>query len=234
MTFEQYIEKFNLTLDAQQADAVKGGNLCLLLAVPGSGKTTALVARLGYMIYVKSIRPKHILTVTYTNAATRDMKTRFEKYFGGEYSDAVTFKTINSLCSEIIRYYTYITGGSSFELIEDNIPAIREIYISQMRKWPDEADLREIQQKITYIKNMLLDKKQVKAITVTENEISIENIYEKYCRRLGEHRMMDFDDSWCLHSVYLEKTAESVNTSETDTDICWLMRRRTHLKYSTI
>ena len=66
MTFEQYIEKFNLTLDPQQAEAVKGGNLCLLLAVPGSGKTTALVARLGYMIYVKGIRPEHILTVTYT------------------------------------------------------------------------------------------------------------------------------------------------------------------------
>ena len=176
MTFEQYIDRFNIRLDDQQAEAVKCDNLCLLLAVPGSGKTTALVARLGYMIYVKGIRPEHILTVTYTNAATRDMKARFEKYFGGEYSDAVTFKTINSLCNEIIGYYTYITGGSSFELIEDNLPAIREIYISQTGNWPDEADLREIQQQITYIKNMLLDKKQIKAITVTEDKISIENM----------------------------------------------------------
>ena len=107
MTFEQYIEKFNLRLDDRQAEAVKCDNLCLLLAVPGSGKTTALVARLGYMIYVKGVRPEHILTVTYTNAATRDMKARFEKYFGGEYSDAVTFKTINSLCNEIIGYLIY-------------------------------------------------------------------------------------------------------------------------------
>ena len=29
----------------------------LLLAVPGSGKTTVLVTRLGYMIYCKGIRP---------------------------------------------------------------------------------------------------------------------------------------------------------------------------------
>ena len=207
MTFEQYIEKFNLRLDDRQAEAVKCDNLCLLLAVPGSGKTTTLVARLGYMIYVKGVRPEHILTVTYTNAATRDMKARFEKYFGGEYSDAVTFKTINSLCNEIIGYYTYITGGSSFELIEDNLPAIREIYISQTGNWPDEADLREIQQQITYIKNMLLDKKQIKAITVTEDKISIENIYEQYCSRLSENRLMDFDDQMVFAFRILRKNS---------------------------
>ena len=207
MTFEQYIDRFNLRLDDRQAEAVKCDNLCLLLAVPGSGKTTTLVARLGHMIYVKGIRPKHILTVTYTNAATRDMKDRFEKYFGGEYSDAVTFKTINSLCNEIIGYYTYITGGSSFELIEDNLPAIREIYISQTGNWPDEADLREIQQQITYIKNMLLDKKQIKAITVTEDKISIENIYEQYCSRLSENRLMDFDDQMVFAFRILRKNS---------------------------
>lgn len=207
MTFEQYIDRFNLRLDDRQAEAVKCDNLCLLLAVPGSGKTTTLVARLGYMIYVKGVRPEHILTVTYTNAATRDMKARFEKYFGGEYSDAVTFKTINSLCNEIIGYYTYITGGSSFELIEDNLPAIREIYISQTGNWPDEADLREIQQQITYIKNMLLDKKQIKAITVTEDKISIENIYEQYCSRLSENRLMDFDDQMVFAFRILRKNS---------------------------
>ena len=207
MTFEQYIDRFNIRLDDQQAEAVKCDNLCLLLAVPGSGKTTALVARLGYMIYVKGIRPEHILTVTYTNAATRDMKVRFEKYFGREYSDAVTFKTINSLCNEIIGYYTYITGGSSFELIEDNLPAIREIYISHTGNWPDEADLREIQQQITYIKNMLLDKKQIRAINVTEDKISIENIYEKYCSRLSENRLMDFDDQMVFAFRILRKNS---------------------------
>ena len=175
--------------------------------MPGSGKTTTLVARLGYMIYVKGVRPEHILTVTYTNAATRDMKARFEKYFGGEYSDAVTFKTINSLCNEIIRYYTYITGGSSFELIEDNLPDIREIYISQTDSWADEADLKEIQQKITYIKNMLLDKKQIRGITVTEDKISIENIYEKYCSRLSENRLMDFDDQMVFAFRILRKNS---------------------------
>ena len=194
MTFEQYIEKFNIRLDKQQAEAVTRSGSCLLLAVPGSGKTTSLVARLGYMIYVTGIRPEHILTVTYTNAATRDMKHRFESYFGTEHSEAVTFRTINSLCNEVISYYTYITGGSSFELLEDNLPAIREAYISQTGSWPDEADLKEIQQQITYIKNMLLDREQINAITVTEDEIKIDGIYSEYSRILKQYRRMDFDD----------------------------------------
>ena len=48
----------------------------LLLAVPGSGKTTVLVNRLGYMLYCKEIDPSNILTLTYTVAATRDMSER--------------------------------------------------------------------------------------------------------------------------------------------------------------
>lgn len=56
---------------AQQREAVQAVNgPVLLLAVPGSGKTTVLVARLGYMIYCHKINPSNILTLTYTVAAT--------------------------------------------------------------------------------------------------------------------------------------------------------------------
>ena len=43
--------------------------------------------RLGYMIYCKNIRPENILTVTYTVAATRDMKARFIRFFEEEEGD---------------------------------------------------------------------------------------------------------------------------------------------------
>ena len=77
----------------------------LLLAVPGSGKTTVLVTRLGYMVYCKNIRPENILTVTYTVAATKDMKARFVRFFGEDHADKLTFRTINGLCAVVIRYY---------------------------------------------------------------------------------------------------------------------------------
>ena len=54
-----------IKLSPQQAEAVKTVNgPVLLLAVPGSGKTTVLVLRLGYMIKKYGIDPENILTVT--------------------------------------------------------------------------------------------------------------------------------------------------------------------------
>ena len=53
----------------------------LLLAVPGSGKTTVLVTRLGYMALCCGIDPARILAVTYTVAATRELRARFTARF---------------------------------------------------------------------------------------------------------------------------------------------------------
>ena len=86
MTYSEFKTQYHVRLNPQQETAVRQtGGPVLLLAVPGSGKTTVLVTRLGYMIYCKSIRPESILTVTYTVAATRDMKVRFVRFFGEEH-----------------------------------------------------------------------------------------------------------------------------------------------------
>ena len=64
-------------LNQQQAAAVQAADgPVLLLAVPGSGKTTVLIHRLGYLMDCRGIPPERILTVTYTVAATRDMRAR--------------------------------------------------------------------------------------------------------------------------------------------------------------
>ena len=80
-------------------------NPTLLLAVPGSGKTTVLVTRLGYMIYCLGIEPESILTITYTVAATNYMRQRFETMFGEQLAARLEFRTINGICSKIINYY---------------------------------------------------------------------------------------------------------------------------------
>lgn len=72
MSWEAFERQFPVQLNEQQKQAVKSvDGPILLLAVPGSGKTTVLVTRLGYMIFCKGIAPEKILTVTYTVAATK-------------------------------------------------------------------------------------------------------------------------------------------------------------------
>ena len=65
MTYETFREQFHISLNEQQEQAVRAvDGPTLLLAVPGSGKTTVLVARLGYMIHCCGIAPENILTMT--------------------------------------------------------------------------------------------------------------------------------------------------------------------------
>jgi len=75
LQYEEFKEKYQICFNSQQETAVQNiEGAVLLLAVPGSGKTTVLVNRLGYMIFCRGIAPESILTVTYTVAATNDMK----------------------------------------------------------------------------------------------------------------------------------------------------------------
>lgn len=72
MEWKEFETTFSVKLNQQQKEAVQSTKgPVLLLAVPGSGKTTVLVTRLGYMIYCRNIPPESILTVTYTVAATK-------------------------------------------------------------------------------------------------------------------------------------------------------------------
>ena len=74
MDYHAFCQKFNIRgLNEQQEAAVRRVNgATLLLAVPGSGKTTVIVARTGYLMYVAGVQPENILTITYTRAAAKE------------------------------------------------------------------------------------------------------------------------------------------------------------------
>ena len=126
MTFDQYRQRFALRLNPQQEAAVRTvDGPVLLLAVPGSGKTTALLARVGNLLYCHGVPPESILTVTYTVAATADLRRRFARTFGEEYASRLEFRTINGMCARIIRQFEQITGRQAFQLLSDEADAAR-------------------------------------------------------------------------------------------------------------
>lgn len=77
----------------------------LLVSCPGSGKTTTMLRRISYMVS-QGIDPASILMVTFTDAAAREMKRRYEEENG---ATPVTFCTIHALCLRMI----YTTGMAS-------------------------------------------------------------------------------------------------------------------------
>ena len=75
--YQAFKEKYNLKLNPQQEQALlKKEGQVLLLAVPGSGKTTVIIDRIAYLIMVKKIKAKSILTVTFSRMGARDLKKR--------------------------------------------------------------------------------------------------------------------------------------------------------------
>ena len=197
MTLQEFITKFNVKLNKQQLEAVQSVERpTLLLAVPGSGKTTVLVTRLGYMIYCLGIRPEEILTVTYTVAATNDMRKRFAAIFGVELAKRLEFRTINGICAKIIGYYGRCVGKKAFDLVTDEsykIKLLSAIYTELIHQYPTESDLKNISTLITYIKNMQLSENEINKIG-NEQDIPLLKIYSAYCDEMKKQSLMDYDD----------------------------------------
>lgn len=192
---KKYMSRFN----AQQRKAVRQvDGPVLLLAVPGSGKTTVLVTRLGYMALCCGIKPEEILTVTYTVAATGDMRARCAEHFGEDLAKQFEFRTINSICAKIIQYYGRQYGRSPFALVSDEkqiTALLSAVYQEVQREYPTESDLKSVRTLITYIKNMMLTDEEVRQLAAKlEEPINIAKIYQKYCRAMRENQWMDYDD----------------------------------------
>ncbi len=196
MRADEFDNLYCQKLNTQQREAVHSvDGPVLLLAVPGSGKTTVLVNRLGYMVKCCGIDPRSILTMTYTVAATKEMKQRFGDLFGGEAARQMTFSTINALSAQIVRFYAERHGsGRAFSVVENPEAAaiVSNIYRTVFDEYPTDSTIKEIRTGITYVKNMMLTDEEIKTIDLGIDRF--DKLYELYCKELSKRRLMDFDD----------------------------------------
>lgn len=197
LTLDEFIKEFHIMLNDQQLAAVQAiEEPTLLLAVPGSGKTTVLVTRIGYMVYCKGIAPEEILVVTYNVAAKSDMQRRCKKMFGEDLSMRVEFRTINGICAKAIALYSRMVGKQAFELLSDEGEKARilaGIYQRIEHGFPSENDLSDLATRITYIKNRMLSKEEIARLNA-ECDYDLAKIYEAYRREMRARSLMDFDD----------------------------------------
>lgn len=197
LTLDEFIKEFHIMLNDQQLAAVQAiEEPTLLLAVPGSGKTTVLVTRIGYMVYCKGIAPEEILVVTYNVAAKSDMQRRCKKMFGEDLSMRVEFRTINGICAKAIAMYSRMVGKQAFELLSDEGEKARilaGIYQRIEHGFPSENDLSDLATRITYIKNRMLSKEEIARLNA-ECDYDLAKIYEAYRREMRARSLMDFDD----------------------------------------
>lgn len=205
---EAFDRKYTRRLNLQQTEAVHAvDGAVLLLAVPGSGKTTVLVTRLGYMLCCCGIAPDQILTMTYTRAATREMKQRFSRLFGDDCPQIPQFRTINGVSSKIISFYTQDHGkGQAFPLIEDEGALARlvsDLYRELSGEYATQSVTKGLRRCIAYAKNMMLNQEEISQLDTGFEKFP--ELYSRYNQTLRRQRWMDYDDQMVYAKTILER-----------------------------
>ncbi len=117
-------------LDQWQREAAESDTPALIIAGPGTGKTSTLVARVGYLVQQRGVRASGILALTFSNKAAREMRERLHALLT-DTNEAVeddplaesalpTVSTIHAFCGELLRKYAPLVGlRPDFRLISE-------------------------------------------------------------------------------------------------------------------
>ena len=162
----------------------------LVIAGPGSGKTTVLTARIRNLIEEYSVNPANILVITFTKAAANEMKSRFNNMMGR--STNVTFGTFHAVFFMILRAaYNYSVDSIIKEGVRQNI--IKQA-IERSRLEPDDLNemISNITGEISRVKTEAIDINAYYSASCPEEEFR--DIYKYYVKTLKKMGLIDFDD----------------------------------------
>lgn len=171
----------------------------MVLAGPGSGKTTVITHRIKNLIEKAEVRPENILVVTFTKAAAISMQKRFSTLMNGGKGQPVTFGTFHSVFYKILR------KSRRYEAKEILSERQKTDYIREIigRYGISSNDVSELSQNIINdignIKgNMLNAQEYEPSCCKKEDFIKVYNAYNLELKKDGK---MDFDD--ILRECYL-------------------------------
>lgn len=209
--FERKQKQLGVELNKIQRKAVERteGPL-LLLACPGSGKTTTMIMRVGYLIEEKKVQPHRIKAITFSKASAIDMQERYKRFFPK--LAPVDFSTIHSLAFQITREYfaesryVMIEGSESHGLHKKRL--LREMFETEVGEPITDDQLDELTSFISFVKNKMTPREQWKKLDAPfEGAIEILKTYEAF-KENYDVRLVDFDDMLSLANEALEKDAD--------------------------
>ena len=163
----------------------------MVLAGPGSGKTSVIVERTAYMINEGKIPASSILVVTFSRAAAIEMKERFLKFVDQERSD-VTFGTFHGIFYGILKA-AYNLSAANILSEEEKYSILREMTEQYGQEMSQEGDfLEEISKEISIVKGNCISLEHYYA-SCCSDEVFRE-IFTGYKNALRARRKLDFDD----------------------------------------
>ena len=178
----------------------------LILAVPGSGKTTVLLARINNLIN-KGVSPDNILAMTFSKSQAFDMKKRYTELYG---DSSIEFSTIHAFAYGIIRSFY----NKDVELIESNkkynkYQIVQHIYSRTRHRKMNDEQLEAFFRVSSLLKNTLMDYEDYKNM-YSSAFTGFEKVYNEYEKFKHERNLIDFDDMLLIALKILQDNKQAL------------------------
>ncbi|MFC5683541.1 ATP-dependent helicase [Flavobacterium sp. MAHUQ-51] len=195
---QQYISQLN---EAQQQPVLQKDGPMIIIAGAGSGKTRVLTIRIAYLMH-QGVDAFNILSLTFTNKAAREMKTRIASIVGASEAKNLWMGTFHSIFAKILRSEADKLGYPSNFTIYDSQDSLRAIsgIIKEMQLDKDIYKPKQILGRISSFKNSLITVKayfndpDLQEADAMAKRPRMGEIYQNYVDRCFKSGAMDFDD----------------------------------------
>ena len=181
--------------EAQKQAIVHKDGPCMVLAGPGSGKTTVITRRVEYLLEHHNVKPEEILVITFSKAATKEMRTRFHNLTQRKYSQ-VTFGTFHGIYYGILKWAYNLNSSNIFS--DDQKYQLLQRVVEQLELDIDDEKefLQGIAGEISNVKNNRIPLSEYHSMNCEEEEFV--QIYQMYEKERKRNRKIDFDDMLVL------------------------------------
>ncbi len=162
----------------------------MVLAGPGSGKTTVITHRIKYLTEECKVNPSDILVITFTRAAAEEMKERFARLAGA--ARGVSFGTFHAIFFQILKL-AYRYTAQNIVRTEQQMQFIRELAGKEELELEDENEfVSSVLTEISSIKGEMIDLRHYYSKNCPDE--TFRRIYSGYEEQMRRSGLIDFDD----------------------------------------
>lgn len=180
-------------------------NNVLLVAPPGTGKTTTLTNRISHILQNNITSPEEILCITFTNKASKDLKTKIHEQIQG--ASKITVNTIHGFCYTILqdeaRENTDMFADFTIYDTEDSMYLLHNLLVNKLKK-PYADYVKLIHDFIYKIKHRRADYDFYSVLEDKNNEGLMD--YRKTIKKFHKEELEEFNNYIKLNKSQAENT----------------------------
>ena len=209
---EDYLQKLN---PEQKKAAIHTKGPLMVIAGAGSGKTRVLTYRIIHLLK-QGVSPFNILSLTFTNKASKEMRNRIEEIAGKSEAKSLWMGTFHSVFSKILRFeaekLNYPTNFTIYDT-DDSKSLVRSI-IKELNLDKEIYKVGIIKNRISSLKNNFItsegyhNNSELNQQDRIAKRTDFGRIYQMYVKRCEKAAAMDFDDLLLKTHQLLESHAD--------------------------